>query len=80
MPHFWKPISMAPKNQAGEMLGPTILIYNQADGLVWPAYWGPTEDCLAEGLWCLADGSSQCFHTPDVTHWMEWPEDPNASE
>ncbi len=36
----WQPIETAPKNEAGEMLGPTILIYYQADELPSPALGG----------------------------------------
>ena len=73
----WQPIETAPRNEYGEFLGPTILIFSRADDLPWPAYWGPCHESLSEGAWCLADGEGQ-FATEDVTHWMFLPEKPNA--
>ena len=77
----WQPIETAPKNPAGEMLGPTILIYYDADGLPWPAYWGPCIGALSEGSWILADpdASPSAFRTEDVTHWMPLPPAPEAA-
>ena len=76
----WQPIETAPKNVAGEMLGPTILIYYEADGLPWPAYWGPCPGANAEGAWLsYNDMDDRPFNTPDVTHWMPLPLAPNAS-
>ena len=75
----WQPIETAPKNEAGEMLGPTILIYYDADGLPWPAYWGPCPGAPAEGAWIPCDDSQdRPFHTPDVNHWMPLPTPPNG--
>ncbi len=76
----WNIIDTAPKNEAGEFIGPTILIFNQADLLPWPAYWGPSEGCLVEGAWIIADdaASVRLFNTPDVTHWMPLPTPPEA--
>ena len=74
----WKPIDTAPKNEAGEFLGPTILIYYAADGLPWPAYWGPMDGAIAEGAWKGLDDDGRDFHTPDVTHWMPLPVPPGG--
>lgn len=76
----WKPISTAPKNEAGEFLGPTILIYYQADGLPWPAYWGPSSDSRIDGVWMCADDDAGEFRTEDVTHWMPLPPAPTPQE
>ena len=64
----WQPIDTAPKNDAGEMLGPTILIWYEADSLPWPAYWGPNMDAIAEGAWMIDGGAP--FDTALVTHWQ----------
>lgn len=74
----WQPIATAPKNPAGEMFGPTILIYYDVDGLSWPAYWGPCPDAPAEGIWLPCE-DGRPFDTPFVTHWMPLPPAPNAS-
>jgi len=75
----WQPIETAPKNEAGEMLGPTILIHYEADGLPWPAYWGPCPDAHAEGAWLsCSDTDDRPFNTPDVTHWMPLPTPPGG--
>lgn len=71
----WQPIGTAPKNDAGEMLGPTILIWYDADELPWPAYWGPHPDAISEGTWLSNDGTAP-FDTALVTHWMPLPEPP----
>lgn len=71
---MWQPIETAPKNDAGEMLGPTILIWYEADSLPWPAYWGPNMDAIAEGAWMIDGGAP--FDTALVTHWMPLPEPP----
>lgn len=78
----WQPISTAPKNEAGEFLGPTILIYCTADELPWPAYWGPCSGAHAEGAWHSADPSVEPseFRTEDVTHWMPLPPAPTPQE
>lgn len=77
MDNQWKPISSAPKNEYGEMLGPKILIFNQFDKTAWPAYWGPDPDETSEGRWlaCL----EVVFDNDKVTHWMPLPPRPNAS-
>lgn len=69
----WRTIDSAPKNEAGEFLGPTILIYYAADGLPWPAYWGPSKDSRIDGAWMCCDDDADEFHTPSVTHWMPLP-------
>jgi hypothetical protein len=78
----WQPIETAPKNEAGEFLGPTILIYYAADGLTWPAYWGPEKGSLVDGAWHVADdyGDDRPFNTPDVTHWAPMPNPPELPE
>ena len=73
----WQPIKTAPKNDAGEMLGPTILIWYQANELPWPAYWGPCPDAHAEGAWLSLDDDIRAFETECVTHWMPLPEPPH---
>lgn len=73
----WQPIATAPKNPEGEMLGPTILIFYQADGLPWPAYWGPCPGAHCEGAWIPCDDmQDRPFETADVTHWMKLPTPP----
>lgn len=74
----WQPIETAPKNPAGEFLGPTILIFYKADGLPWPAYWGPMSNALAEGAWLSTDDTGE-FRTEDVTHWAPLPEPPGRN-
>ena len=72
----WQPIETAPKNEAGEMMGPTILIYYDADELCWPAYWGPNPQAHAEGAWLSYDDG--VFDERCVTHWMPMPAPPGA--
>lgn len=74
----WQPISTAPKNDAGEMLGPTILIWDAASDLPWPAYWGPCPDAPAEGAWLSLDGDIRAFEMSCVTHWIPLPEPPHS--
>lgn len=77
----WQPIETAPKNEAGEMMGPTILIFYDADGLPWPAYWGPCPGAHSEGAWIPCDDyQDRPFNTPDVTHWMPLPEPPGKND
>lgn len=69
----WQPIETAPKNEAGEMLGPTILIWYAEDKLPWPAYWGPCPGATAEGAWLSLDDDDRSFEIECVTHWMPLP-------
>ncbi len=78
MTNQWQPIETAPKNPAGEICGPTILVYNKHDGLTWPAFWGPHPNSPTEGVWLC--GSYEEFFADDaITHWMPLPPDPDAS-
>lgn len=73
----WQPIETAPKNEAGEFLGPDILIYYTVNGLPWPAYWGPSADSRVDGAWISHDDDCREFSTEHVTHWMPLPAAPN---
>ena len=77
MVYEWQPIETAPKNKAGEMVGPAILIYSTFDGFTWPTFWGALPESETEGGWLCCDGDG---HFPEecVTHWMPLPPDPDA--
>lgn len=72
----WLDIATAPKNPAGEFHGPTILIFNKADNLCWPAYWAQGKG--GDGTWFIAndDADNAECDVSDVTHWMPLPEKP----
>jgi len=73
----WQPINTAPKNEAGQMFGPTILIYYRVDDLPWPSYWGPNLSAPAEGCWLSCDENPP-FDEDYVTHWQPLPSAPDA--
>lgn len=72
----WQPIETAPKNPAGEFVGPVILVFCNADGYPWPAHWA--EGRQGDGVWMVVDDGRPCgeIWPQNATHWMPLPEPP----
>ena len=71
----WQPIETAPKNPAGEFVGPWILGFSEFDGGIYEIRWQP--DNNGKGQWKGRGANDfRGSEVSRITHWMERPSRP----
>lgn len=81
----WRPIETAPKNPAGEGIGPAIIVWYEYDHTVYTVEWTFREMEFYEpvGGWRVKSSGADddlWLTTESVTHWMPMMERPNDNE
>lgn len=79
----WQPIETAPKNPAGQMHGPDVLVWEGEYRQIHTAYWGSHfyQGAIVDGWVCKLTGPFRREATRrGITHWMPLPAPPQKEK
>jgi hypothetical protein len=80
----WQPIETAPRNPAGEVSGPPILLWNEYNRKIYHGFWTTciSNERLTTGwaIWSSVDVKHPIDFQKRITHWMPPPEPPAEKE